>query len=225
MNARAARGTGRTAAALLAVTLLAGCLRSQPAPPNAARPPKIASAEGIASWYGPGFHGRKTTSGEVYDQDDLTAAHRTLPLGTRVTATNLQNGRVVEVRINDRGPFVEGRIIDLSHAAALMLDMIQPGTALVRIDLVGNASPTLPSARYEVQVGAFAEQARATDLQTRLRSQFGNVHLTRLEGTGGGYHRVRIGPYEQREEAVLMARRVLQLGLPALVVEEEGRPQ
>src|SRR5262245_18636559 len=83
---------------------------------------------GIASWYGPGFHGRRTANGEVYDQHDLTAAHPSLPLGTRVMVTNLTNGRAVDVRVNDRGPYVGGRVIDLSYAAARAVDMVGPGT-------------------------------------------------------------------------------------------------
>src|SRR5690242_14367042 len=92
--------------------------------------------EGIASWYGPGFHGRRTANGEVYDQYELTAAHQTLPLGTRVMVTSLTNGRGVEVRINDRGPFVGGRIVDLSYAAASVLRMVGPGTMPVRLDIL-----------------------------------------------------------------------------------------
>src|SRR5215470_15682623 len=92
--------------------------------------------EGIASWYGPGFHGRRTANGEIYDQYELTAAHQTLPLGTRVMVTSLANGRSVEVRINDRGPFVGGRVIDLSYAAASVIDMIGPGTAMVRVEVL-----------------------------------------------------------------------------------------
>jgi rare lipoprotein A len=93
--------------------------------------------EGIASWYGPGFHGRRTSNGEVYNQYGLTAAHQTLPANTRVRVTNLTNGRSVLVRINDRGPFVDDRIIDLSYAAAREVDMIGPGTAPVRVEVLG----------------------------------------------------------------------------------------
>lgn len=92
--------------------------------------------EGIASWYGPGFHGKRTANGEIYDQYELTAAHQTLPLGTRVMVTSLTNGRGVEVRINDRGPFVGGRIVDLSYAAARVIGMLGPGTMPVRLDVI-----------------------------------------------------------------------------------------
>jgi rare lipoprotein A len=91
---------------------------------------------GIASWYGPGFHGKKTASGEIYDQNKLTAAHKTVPLGTKARVTNLENGSTVEVEINDRGPFVEGRIIDLSRAAARALGFVKLGTAPVQVELI-----------------------------------------------------------------------------------------
>ncbi len=97
------------------------------------------SQRGIASWYGPGFHGKKTASGETFDQFAMTAAHRKLPLGTQVLVTNLHNGRKVEVEINDRGPFVHGRIIDLSKAAAQTLKLTKAGIAPVRIDVIGDS--------------------------------------------------------------------------------------
>src|SRR5262245_11749111 len=119
---------------VLAVCLHAcGFFRSTPTPP----PVTNGQQEGIASWYGPGFHGRRTANGEIYDQYELTAAHPSLPLGTRVMVTSLTNGRSVEVRVNDRGPFVGGRVIDLSYASARVIGMIGPGTMPVRIELIG----------------------------------------------------------------------------------------
>jgi rare lipoprotein A len=91
---------------------------------------------GTASWYGPGFHGKKTASGEIYDQTKLTAAHKTLPLGTKARVTNLENGNAVEVEINDRGPFVKGRIIDLSRAAAGILGLVEDGVAPVKVEVI-----------------------------------------------------------------------------------------
>ncbi len=100
--------------------------------------PRVGSAQrGIASWYGPGYHGRATASGEIYDMDRFTAAHRNFAFGTRVRVHNLDNGRMTQVRINDRGPFKKGRIIDLSRSAARDLDMIRPGTARVRVVVIG----------------------------------------------------------------------------------------
>jgi rare lipoprotein A len=97
---------------------------------------------GIASWYGPGFHGKKTASGEIYDQTKFTAAHKTLPLGSKARVTNLDNGNAVEVEINDRGPFVNGRIIDLSRAAAGALGLVENGTAPVRVELIEDSGVT-----------------------------------------------------------------------------------
>src|SRR6059036_3491957 len=115
----------------------AGCaVVRAPAPPPITDGVQV----GVASWYGPGFHGNRTANGEIYDQYELTAAHPSLALGTRAMVTNLFNGRSVEVRINDRGPFVDGRAIDLSYAAAGALGMIGPGTAPVRIEVLGPAT-------------------------------------------------------------------------------------
>jgi len=111
---------------------LAACSASKPKP---VAPVPGAAQTGIASWYGPGFHGRPTASGEIYDQYYLTAAHQTLPHGTRVRVTNLTNGRSVLVRINDRGPFVDDRIIDLSYAAAQQIGMVKAGVADVKVDV------------------------------------------------------------------------------------------
>jgi peptidoglycan lytic transglycosylase len=110
---------------------------------------------GTASWYGPGFHGKKTASGEIYDQTKLTAAHKTLPLGTKARVTNLDNGSAVEVEINDRGPFVDGRIIDLSRAAAGALGLVESGTAPVQVELIAEST----------------ESARAENNSKRSRSQ------------------------------------------------------
>src|SRR5262245_44397131 len=116
-----------------------------------AKPPPVVEGTqvGVASWYGPGFHGKRAANGEIFDQYELTAAHNTLPLGSHAVVTNLSNGRAVEVRITDRGPFVGARIIDLSYAAARVIDMIGPGTATVRIDVLAPAqgmaaAPRLP---------------------------------------------------------------------------------
>jgi rare lipoprotein A len=118
----------------MACLLVAGCsLFHEPSPP-----PVVDGVQlGVASWYGPGFHGNRTANGEIYDQYEMTAAHPSLPHGTRVMVTNLSNGRAAEVRINDRGPFVGGRAIDLSYAAARAIDMVGPGTARVRIEVLG----------------------------------------------------------------------------------------
>ncbi len=186
-----------------------------------------ATQEGIASWYGPGFHGQPTSSGEIYDQYQLTAAHQTLPLGTRLAVTNLRNHRTIEVRINDRGPFVDGRIIDLSYAAARSLDMVGPGTVPVRIEVLGMARREAPArtkraaGSYAVQVGAFTDRSQARKLERALAQRFDRVHIVELQGASGRYHHVRIGPFSTREEAAGSARRVAALGLPVVIMEAD----
>ncbi|MFQ5665469.1 MAG: septal ring lytic transglycosylase RlpA family protein [Candidatus Binatia bacterium] len=212
------------AGCVLAATLAAGCGlvvgRSTSRPPARTRAVQV----GVASWYGPGFHGNRTSSGEVYNQYDLTAAHPTLPLGTRVAVTNLQNGRVVNVRINDRGPFVKGRTIDLSYAAARSLGMIGPGTIPVRIEVLGSGRARLPSAAYTVQVGAFSDRNNAMRLKGALAKRFDNVYVTTLDGQAGRYYRVRLGRFARREQAVTFARSVTPLGLSAIIMEAGPLP-
>lgn len=123
------------ACALLALVIGAGCSSSRGPTPQVGTYQGHA-VSGIASWYGPGFHGKRTASGERFNQDAMTAAHRTLPFGTIVRVTNERNNRVVEVRINDRGPFVKGRVIDVSREAARQLDMMQAGIVPCRVDIV-----------------------------------------------------------------------------------------
>jgi len=208
---------------VVVVTCLSGCGlifgRSKPSEGH-----RGAAQEGTASWYGPGFHGNRTSSGEIYDQNDLTAAHQTLPLGTRVAVTNLQNGRTVEVRINDRGPFVKGRTIDLSYAAARSLGMLGPGTVPVRIEVLGVEQRQLLAAAYTVQVGAFADRDNAVRLKGTLDKRFDGVYLATQDGQTGRYYRVRVGRFKQRNDAVAFARTVTPLGLSAIIVEDGATP-
>jgi rare lipoprotein A len=185
--------------------------------PSESRPGAI--QEGIASWYGPDFHGKRTTSGEVYDQDDLTAAHPSLPLGTRVAVTHLENGRSVEVRVNDRGPFAKSRVIDLSRAAADVLDMIGTGTAPVRLQVLGAPQVGFAPLLYTVQVGSFADPKNADNLQSRLQDRFGDVYVTRLDAGSSSYYRVRVGRFRERTKAVGLAREMGSLGLRPVVME------
>ena len=133
---------------MLAVLLMTtACSRKTVAraPRPTAPPPRIGATEtGIASWYGVPYHGRRTSNGETYDMDKLTAAHKTLAFDTWVEVTNLDNGKKITVRINDRGPFVRGRIIDLSRAAARRIEMIGPGTARVRLKVTKVTSGQIP---------------------------------------------------------------------------------
>ena len=175
---------------------------------------------GTASWYGPGFAGNHTSSGEVYNMRDMTAAHQTLPLGTRVVVTNLENGRSVEVRINDRGPFAKGRIIDLSHAAAREIALVGPGTARVRVESIDGADGPPGTVAYAVQAGAFQDSVKANDLRLALANQFENVYLAPLHTSDSLYYRVRVGPFDRRDDAASHARTLAQSGVPAMIVEE-----
>jgi rare lipoprotein A len=194
---------------------------------------------GVASWYGPGFHGRRTASGEVYDQDALTAAHRSLPFGTRVRVTNLENGRAVEVRINDRGPFVGGRVIDVSRAAARVIGLIGPGVARVRLDVasapavLARAERAEPAARprhpapaaaparvYLVEVAVLRDPALAARLRDVLAGRFPNAQVDAATLPGDGRHCVRLGPFRQEDEARAHVEQVTRLGYPASLVEE-----
>lgn len=147
---------------------------------------------GVASWYGEPFHGRTTASGERYDQEGLTAAHRTLPFGTWVRVENLENGRSVRVRVTDRGPFVDDRIIDLSRAAARNLGLLGPGTGRVRIEVVDVAGC------HAVQVASFADREAALERRGELEEQGTPAFL---EAGPDEMTRVLIGPYPDREAA------------------------
>jgi rare lipoprotein A len=160
--------------------------------------------EGIASWYGADFHGQLTSSKEVYDMNSMTAAHKTLPFNTRVNVLNLENGLEAIVRINDRGPFVNDRIIDLSWRAANVLGMMRQGTARVRLTVVdpggaagGNAGEVAPES-YSVQIGVFKDMANAD----RLQRQFDDGRTERYEQRGGRFYRVLVGNHPDFEQAL-----------------------
>lgn len=206
----------------LAMALAAGCS----VPQNKVRVPETAplrlSQTGIASWYGPGFHGKATASGDIYNQNDFTAAHQTLPLGTRVMVTNLENGSSTEVLINDRGPFAKGRIIDLSHSAAQMLSMVGPGTALVRVDVIESPIPLkkIPDAvDYTLQLGSFAQLENARQLRDRAARSFPQVRITPLRSQEVTYYRVHLGSFTDRRQAEDEARQVAQAGFSVVIME------
>jgi rare lipoprotein A len=170
---------------------------------------------GVASWYGADFHGKATSSGEVYDMYQFTCAHNTLPLGTVVMVTNLENGRSLELKVNDRGPFVKERIIDVSYAAAQMLGMWDKGTASVKVEVIGSA-PELVQ-RFTLQVGSFVDENNAHELAERLRKNFADVSVTTLETQTQKYHRVRVGQFDTRESALVMAKKLAQMGFNVMV--------
>jgi len=170
---------------------------------------------GMASWYGPDFHGKPTSSGEIYDMYQLTCAHNTLPLGTQVVVTNLENGRALEFKVNDRGPFVKERIIDLSYAGAQILGIWGKGTAFVKVEVVGPLVEQIQ--RFSCQVGSFIDEIKAQRLAEELKRNFGDVYVTTVETLTQKYHRVRVGPFESRELAYGMAEKLSQMGLKVLV--------
>lgn len=160
---------------------------------------------GVASWYGPDFHGKPTANGETYNQNEMTAAHRTLPFNTVVRVTNLDNGKSVDVRINDRGPYAHNRIIDLSYAAARKVDMIGPGTARVRLQLVSSEQPV--SRRqgpelFTVQLASYTYKSQADDFAKRIKGAF--VQSARVDKVT--YHRVYVGKFTDRRDAERLRR-------------------
>jgi len=198
---------------------------------------------GVASWYGEKFHGRNTSSGEPYDMHSMTAAHKTLPLPTYVRVENLSNGRSVVVKVNDRGPFVNDRIIDLSFAAAKKLGVVGPGTARVEISAVDpgtSSSPTqqvtrpvvraVPLAENNaadvplfIQMGSFGSEVNALNLVQELESANEKaVTVSQLETSDGLFYRVRVGPLYDVGEANAVIRRLNQKGFAStrIVVQD-----
>ncbi|HKI10852.1 MAG TPA: septal ring lytic transglycosylase RlpA family protein [Candidatus Acidoferrum sp.] len=147
--------------------------------------------EGNASWYGNPFHGRRASNGETYDMHKLTAAHRTLPFETMVRVTNLSNNKSTVVRITDRGPFVENRVIDLSMAAAREIESIGPGVVPVRLEVLGNVDPT--EGFFTVQVGAFRDRGNAERLRDRLNASYTPIFIQQYDAADGTFYRVRVG--------------------------------
>ncbi len=176
---------------------------------------------GIASWYGPSFQGRPTANGEIYNQYGMTAAHPLLPIGTKVQVENLSNGRKVWLRINDRGPYAKGRVLDLSRIAAEQLGMIRQGTAPVRITVLHWPESVLaaglkPFTQYLVQVAAYPDPAEAEQLRARLQRQFGQAAFM-IEPAANGFHAVAAGPYDAETDARQLAYDLSLSGYGSLV--------
>ncbi len=177
------------------------------------------SEEGLASWYGgnDGFEGKPTASGEIYDSSKLTAAHRDFPLDTVLDVTCLENGRTVRVRVNDRGPFVKGRVIDLSHAAAERIELIGPGVARVRLVVVAPGvavQPVSATGLWAVQVGSFADRQRADRHAGRVRDAGFAVYFEPYQGL----MRVKVGPVDSRSDAEAKLRNLEDAGFEGIVV-------
>jgi rare lipoprotein A len=200
------------------IATLSGCAHHRPEPVTAAEARPGAVEKGDASWYGHPYHGRQTASGEVYDMHRLTAAHRTLPFGTMVRVTRRDDHRWVEVRINDRGPFIRGRIIDLSYEAARRIGLDLDGVAPVRVEVLDRTHPAEPEAVpspsiqdaageacWWVQVGAFSSAANARGAEIRLEAA-GEPAVV-VEGPGG-IERVRVGPFDAERAAENALKRI-----------------
>ena len=188
---------------------------------------------GIASWYGKDFHGKKTSNGEIYNMYAMTAAHKTLPLGTHVRVHNLENGKKTDVRINDRGPFVRGRIIDLSYSAAKKVGLVGPGTARVEIFALGSPASTdggtnrsyvqqdFYKGNFTFQVGAFLNRENAERLKRELSQSYKNAHITEYDNGEQIFYRVRVGRVNTLEQASKYEEYLIQNGFPdAFVVAE-----
>ena len=186
------------------------------------------SEEGVASWYGRDFHGRKTSNGETYDMYAMTAAHKTLPMNVHLKVTNLNNGQTAVVRVNDRGPFVKSRIIDLSYSAAKQLGIVGPGTAPVRIEALGYqenvAAGSTPIYRqpdsydvgpFTVQVGAFTVSDNAYRLADKLKEQYGASAVVEGWVDGRKFYRVRVGLYDNMALAAEALQRAEANGFPS----------
>jgi peptidoglycan lytic transglycosylase len=170
--------------------------RSKTPPPPA---PVGYTEQGNASWYGIPFNGRRASNGEIYDMNKLTAAHRTLPFETVVRVTNLNNGKTTTVRITDRGPFVDNRIIDLSQAAAREIESIGPGVVPVRLEVMGNVD--VSAGFFTVQVGAFRERANAERLRDRLKASYSPIFIQQYDSPDSTFYRVRVGKISGEEAA------------------------
>ncbi len=217
------------------MALAAGCAKKHPgaraarSAPAAVKPAppmtreQVASfdgTEGIASWYGVPYDGRAAADGEIYHMEQLVAAHRTLPFGTRVKVTNLSNGQSVEVRVIDRGPFVEGRIIDLSKEAAREIGMLGPGTAKVRLNVLSAPADAGPSL-FAVQVGAFQDKGRAERMRAKMESEYGAARLQERQSDPVMW-RVLVGEARNMDEAYTLASRLRVETGQAFVVSLEG---
>jgi rare lipoprotein A len=205
-------------AIVLAASLaLSGCghkrhsSRSSPPRPHGKAPAVVSpgyTEGGLASWYGNPYHGRPAANGEIYDMEKMTAAHRTLPFETWVRVYDLDTQKTTEVRITDRGPFIDGRIIDLSRAAAREIEMIGPGTARVRIEVIRAPDYATPAV-FGVQVGAFRNRASAERVRAEMEADFGTARLTPRSGNPPMW-RVLVGSEPSQDSAAALATRIRQ---------------
>ena len=188
---------------------------------------------GMASWYGRDFHGKKTSNGEIYNMYAMTAAHKTLPLGTYVRVHNLENNRNVVVRINDRGPFVRGRVIDLSYSAAKDIGIVGPGTARVEVVAMGRrmsssggttstyTAEDYSHGKFTFQVGAFLDRGNAERQKRELAQRYKNAHIAVYDRGDKIFYRVRVGRFTTLQEAIQQEEILIQDGFPDAILVAE----
>jgi rare lipoprotein A len=200
---------------LIGALALLGCGHKKrariPAPPAAHAPSSVQVGQtetGMASWYGHPYHGRQAANGEIYDMETMVAAHRTLPFNTWVRVYDLDSNKSTEVRIIDRGPFVDGRIIDLSHAAAKEIDLIGPGVAHVRMEVI-RTPPAAAPGLFAIQVGAFRVKANAERLRAQMEQQYGTARLLE-RAENPGVWRVLVGQETSEDGAAALRERIRQ---------------
>lgn len=192
-------------------------LVTAPVPTPAVRDP-VYRETGTAIWYGAEFHGRRTASGETFDMNGISAAHRTLPLGTVLRVTNLDNSNSIQVTITDRGPFVRTQVLELSLGAARELGFVAQGTARVTME---SADPVRTEGVFSVQAAAFVEEEMARTLKERLQRKYETVFIVPYESNIGKFYRVRVGAYPSEEKAVRIAAKLTLDGLEPVVVRKD----
>ena len=213
-------------AALLSILILVGTLAACGGPPKPTYFPgyPVGFVErGVASWYGPGFHGNKTANGERYDMHKLTAAHRTLPLGSIAVVRSMSTGRQVTVRINDRGPFARGRVLDLSLAGAQALMMTGAGTGEIELRVIGYQGRTAEMGVLRVQVGSFSDQQNALNLLERAKQHYPGGRIQVVDLPEGKRYRVHIGQFSREAQAEAAASNLeSSLDLQAFVFRDDS---
>jgi rare lipoprotein A len=188
------------------------------------------SGYGVASWYGPEFQGRPTSSGEIFDMNALTCAHKEYPFGTKLRVTNISNNKSIYCLVNDRGPFVEGRDIDLSYAAAKEIGLIGQGTSKVWIEYMGRDTSYIKQVRdfstrgtFTIQIGSFREPSNAERLKMALDLKYSNVYITEVEINGDTYYRVRIGRFYVKDEVYHLAETLADEGYDTLITNYDEK--
>ncbi|MBN2653868.1 MAG: septal ring lytic transglycosylase RlpA family protein [Nitrospirae bacterium] len=182
----------------------------------------------IASWYGRDFHGKPTASGEIYNMHEMTCAHKELPFGTRLRVVNTANNLETECIVNDRGPFITGRDLDMSYGAAKNIDMIGAGTALVNIETIGRDMRYVKYIRYSgadgvvtIQIGSFKDEGNAKRLKLGLELKYNNVYIMLANINGDSWYRVRVGKFKAKNDAAELGKKLAEEGYPVLITRHE----